>query len=91
MKHDAGFVVDGYEFQIGVREDVSGKYWGEVLFAVRGDTDVRFDTPFLLTTYTAFKTIRGARIEAEAFAYEVIKTGSVRKFFPQASIVDDGQ
>lgn len=82
MKRHDGFVVDGYEFQIEVRQDLNGKFWGEVLFAMRGDTDVRYSPPFLLTTWTAFRTIRGARIEAEAFAYEVIKTGAVKTLLP---------
>lgn len=82
MKKDLGFEVDGYEYQIEVRKDVNGTFWGEVLFTVRGDTERRYAPPFLLTTRTAFGTIRGARIEAEALAYEIIKTGSVRTLLP---------
>ena len=82
MKHATGYEVDGYEFQINTREDEEGKYWGTVFFTVNGETQQRYEPPFLLSTLTAFKTVRGARIEAEAFAYELIKTRSIKAFLP---------
>lgn len=82
MKHATRFVVDGFEFEIDVSQEISGKFRGIVLFMSRGDTQEKYEKPFSLPTWMTFKTTRGAQIEAESFAYEVIKTGSFKNLLP---------
>lgn len=82
MKYETGYEVDGFEFHIDARQDEEGKHWGRIFFTANGETQQRYVPPFLLSTLTAFKTVRGARIEAESLAYELIKTRTINAFLP---------
>jgi len=82
MNEMTTFSVDGFEFEVDVAEEESGKFRGIISFCARGDTHEKFEKPFSITTHNAFKTVRAAKIEAEAFAFEAIKTGLVSSLLP---------
>ena len=82
MSETTPFSVDGFEFGVEVAQEEIGKFRGVISFCARGDTHERFEKPFSITTHCAFKTARAAKIEAEAFAFEVIKTGTVSSLLP---------
>ncbi|MDN2695060.1 hypothetical protein O0882_01895 [Janthinobacterium sp. SUN073] len=69
--------LDGYTFSITTVRLVDGRYRGQIWFSQRGDNGVVLEPAVFIETPGALKSIQAIRVEASAYAKELIQSGAL--------------
>ena len=85
MKTKAMHCVDGFTYHVDAVQEADNRFRGQVYFVGRDDTGVDIIPPVVVSTHAAFKKESAARIEADAYSLELIKSGAVLDLINQAA------